>query len=189
MESGGPAILLALLLDVWLGGFFAFCARARIRQGGPWAQPSVSLVGTFVAVILAPMTAYLALAHADWWWLYLIDPDRVPRLVVVPMVAAGAAALFTGYWGAARMLALVPDRRALPGALGGLAAILLLLGFLARGRLLHDGSYSEFHGGRALPLFDVKLGYALVAVAVGLASAVAFVAFEISRDGRKAQSR
>src|SRR5215470_15592182 len=88
-----PAILIALILELWLGGFFAFCARARIRQAGPWAQPSLALVGTFVAILLAPATVYLYLAHPDWAWLYLVDPEHVPRLVVVPIVAMSAAAL------------------------------------------------------------------------------------------------
>ena len=182
-------ILLALLLDIWVGGFFAWCARARIRQAGPWAQPSLALVGSFVAILLAPATAYLYLAHPDWAWLYLIDPERVPRLVVVPIVAACAAAVGAGYWGAARMLALVPDPRALPGALGLAGVVNLLALFLARGRLLLDGSYGDYHGGRAMPLFEVKLGYALVAVVVGLTGAAAFVAWELVRDGQKAQTR
>jgi hypothetical protein len=142
-----------------------------------------------VAILLAPATAYLYLAHPDWAWLYLVDPERVPRLVVVPVVAMSAAAVGAGYWGGARMLALVADRRALPGALAGVAALVCLLGFLARGRLLHVGTTGDFHDGRALPLFDVKLGYALIAVVVGLASAAAFVAWELARDGRRAQMR
>jgi len=131
----------------------------------------------------------LYLAHPDWAWLYLVDSERVPRLVVVPIVAMSAAAVGAGYWGAARMLALVGDRRALPGALAGVAALVCLLGFLARGRLLHVGTTGDFRDGRALPIFDVKLGYALIAVVVGLASAAAFVAWELARDGRRAQSR
>ena len=184
-----PPILIALILELWLGGFFAFCARARIRQAGPWAQPSLALVGTFVAILLAPATAYLYLAHPDWAWLYLVDPGRVPRLVVVPIVAMSAAAVGAGYWGAARMMALVPDRRALPGTLAGVAALVCLLGFLARERLLHVGTTGDYRDGRALPIFDVKLGYALIAVVVGLASAAAFVAWELARDGRRAQMR
>ena len=152
-------------------------------------QPPLALVGTFVAILLWPTTAYLYLAHPDWSWLYLVDTDHVPRLVVVPLVAAATAAVGVGYWGAARLLAVVADRRALPAALAGLGAIVLLLAFLARERLLHDGSYGEYHAGRALPLFDVKLGYALVAVAVGVIGAAAFVAWELSQDGRRAQSR
>jgi len=184
-----PAILIALILELWLGGFFAFCARARIRQAGPWAQPSLALVGSFVAILLVPATAYLYLSHPDWAWLYLVDPERVPRLVVVPIVAITAGAVGAGYWGAARMLALVGDRRALPGALAGVAVLVCLLGFLARGRLLHVGTTVDFRDGRALPIFDVKLGYALIAVVVGLASAAAFVAWELARDGRRAQMR
>jgi hypothetical protein len=186
-----PTILIALVLDLWLGGFFAWCARSRIRhpQGGSWAQPSLALVGSFVAIVLAPAGAYLYLSHPAWSWLYLLDPDRVPRLVVVPIVAAVAACVGLGYWGGSRVLCVVADRRALPAALGLVAVLVALFAFIARNRLLTDGSYADFHAGRALPLFEVKLGYVLVAVIVGLAAAAAFVAWELVRDGRKAQTR
>ena len=71
---------------------FAFCASARLRADGPWAQPPVSLVALFAAIMLCPATIYLYLTHADWAWLYLIDPRRVPRLFAIPAAAAGAGA-------------------------------------------------------------------------------------------------
>jgi hypothetical protein len=184
-----PAILIALLLDVWLGGFFAWCARARLASGGPWTQPSSTLVALFVGIILVPITAYLYLAHPDWSWLYLVDPERVPRLFVVPIVAASAAAVAGGYYGAAVVLAKLRDRRVVPGLIAAVGALVLLLAFVARGRLLRYGSYDEFHGGRALPLFAVKLGYVLVAVIVGTAAAATFVAWELWRDARRAAAR
>jgi hypothetical protein len=146
-------------------------------------------VALFAAIILGPSTAYLYLAHPDWSWLYLVDPDRVPRLAVVPIVAAGIGALAGGYYGAARVMREVRDRRVLPAALAGVAVVTLLLAFLARGRLLRYGSYLDFHAGRALPLSEVKLGYVLVAVMVGTVAAAAFVALELWRDARRATAR
>jgi hypothetical protein len=187
--SRRPAILIAFLLDVWLGGFFAWCARARIATGGPWSQPSFTLVVLFIVIIAWPTTAYLYLAHPDWSWLYLVDAERVPRLFVVPMVALAAGAVAGGFYGGAVLLRRSRERRALPAALGGLQGAILLVAFLARGRLLSYGSYGDYHGGRALPLFDVKLGYVLIAVVVGTAAAAAFVALELWRDARRATAR
>ncbi len=184
-----PAILIALVLDLWLGGLFAWCARARIVTGGPWSQPSATLVALFGAIILCPTTAYLYLAHPDWSWMYLVDPARVPRLSVVPVVGAGAGALAGGYYGAARILREARDGRLLPALLGAVAALGLLAGFLARGRLMRFGSYGDVHAGRALPLAEVKLGYVLVAVIVGTTAAAGFVAWELWRDARRATAR
>jgi hypothetical protein len=183
-----PAILLALLLEVWLGGVFAWCARARIAAGGPWSQPSVTLVGLFAAIILTPATAYLYLAYPDWSWLYLVDPDHVPRLTVVPVMAAGAGALAAGWYFAARLLR-VARRRTLPALLAAVAGVALLVGLLLRGRLARYGSYGDFHAGRAVPLAEVKLGYALAAVLVGTGAAAVFVAWELWRDGRRVELR
>jgi hypothetical protein len=182
------AILIALLVDLWLGGFFAWCARARLLAGGPWTQPSATVVALFGAIIVCPSTAYLYLVHPDWAWLYLVDPGRVPRLAVVPVVAAGAAALGAGYYGAARLLR-EADRRVLPAVLGGLGVLALLAGFLARERLGRYGSYVDWHAGRALPLAEVKLGYVLVAVVVGTGAAAGFVGWELWRDARRAMTR
>ena len=113
----------------------------------------------------------------------------MPRLAVVPVVAAGIAALAAGYYGAARLVREARDRRILPAALAGIGMVTLLLGFLARGRLLRYGSYLDYHAGRALPLSEVKLGYVLVAVLVGTVAAAAFVAWELWRDARRATAR
>ena len=62
-------------------------------------------------------------------------------------------------------------------AAGG-GAILLLATFLLWGRLGHYGSYAEFHQGRALDIMEVKLGYVMVAVAIGTVASASFVAPE-----------
>lgn len=168
---------------------FACCAAARIRADGPWAQPSVTLVALFAAIVLAPATAYLYLAHADWAWLYLVDSRRVPRMSVVPAVAAGAAALIGGYYGTGRLLAARLPARQVMAVVGGVAALIVALLLVARSRLLHVGSYADFHAGRAESLFAVKLGFVLVALAAGVGAASVYLALEILRDGRRAQAR
>ena len=60
---------------------------------------------------------------------------------------------------------------------------------LVRSRIFVAGSYETFRAGRALPLGDVKLGYVLVAVTIGLWGSIAYVGLELWRDGRRAASR
>jgi hypothetical protein len=182
-------IPIAVVIELWLGGAFAFCAAARIRADGPWAQPPVTIVALFAVIVLAPATAYAVLAHPDWAWLYLFDARRLPRMFVVPAVAAGAAALLGGYYLVARLLAArVATRHLLAGLAGSGAAVVLLAAALG-GRLWRYGTYADYHARRASALFDVKLGFVLVALAIGLTAAAVYVAWEIWRDGHKAPAR
>ena len=180
------AIPIAIIIELWLGAMFAWCAAARIRADGPWAQPAISLVALFAGIVLAPMTAYGYLAHPDWAWLYLVDPRRVPRLFVIPAVAAAAAALIGGYHGMARLITARVRRRHVLAALVGPGVLAFMLLLIMRGRVLSYGSYEAFHKGRAASLFQVKLGFVLVALVVGLTVAAVYVAWELRRDGRKA---
>jgi hypothetical protein len=146
-------------------------------------------VAVHAAIVVAPATAYLYLAHADWAWLYLVDPRRVPRLFVVPAVAAAVAALFGGYYGMGRMIAARVQRRLVLGALGGGLAVWLVLALLLGGRLVRYGSYEAYHRGHTAALFEVKLGFVLVALLAAAGAASAYLAFEIWRDGRRAHAR
>jgi hypothetical protein len=56
-------------------------------------------------------------------------------------------------------------------------------------RLSRYGSYDDFADGRALPIMDVKLGYVLVALVLGVAIAAFFAGFEIAQDSRRVRSR
>jgi hypothetical protein len=166
----------------------AWCAASRIRVDGPWAQPSITLVALLAALVLTPATAYLYLAHPDWAWLYLVDASRVPRMFVIPAAAASAGALLGGYYGVGRLLGsgMAPRPLAAVIAAAGLCAAACTV--IARGRLLRYGSFRDFHAGHAVPLFTVKLGFVLVALAVGVAVAIAYTAWELLRDGRRASA-
>ena len=60
---------------------------------------------------------------------------------------------------------------------------------LFRYRLLHYGSYGDFRRGILLDLRDVKLGYVLIALILGLGASSAFVALELFRDSRRVRTR
>lgn len=155
---------------------------------GLWAQPSITMIALFAAMILAPTTLYFYLAHPDWSWLYLVDPARIPKLLVVSLVAVKAAALLGGYGAGVKLVRLGRDKVALYAAGGGFG-LLTLLAFLLRHRLFRYASYEQFHQGFAISLGEVKLGYVLVAVTIGTWASIAFVGWELVRDGRRAASR
>jgi hypothetical protein len=142
----------------------------------------------FLAMIVAPCTFYFYLAHPDWSWLYLVDSARVPRLAVVPVLAAQSAALIGAYYGACKLVK-AGKEVALRLSLPGYACVVLILMLILRARLTHYGTFAQFHGGRALPILDVKLGYVLIAVLIGIAAAAGVVAYELLRDGRRAAAR
>ena len=139
-------------------------------------------------MVRVPLALYLHLAHAHWSWLYLLDASQVPRLAIVPIVAAISGATLGGWYLGARLCRVVKEKVLLGGLLST-AGLLLLVTFLCRNRLLHYGSYAQFHAGHALPLGEVKLGYVLIAAVVGLFASVGFVGYELKRDGRRAASR
>lgn len=142
----------------------------------------------FLGIVLVPTTLYLYWAHPAWSWLYLVDPGSVPGLAVVPVVV-GVGGIFVGGWYlGARLIRL--DRGQVAGyvALGGMALFLLLL-LLLRGRLGTYGTYAEFRGDTAAPLLDRKLGYVLMALALGFAVSAGYTALELLRDSRRVRAR
>ena len=177
--------MLGVILSLWLGLFFSWCARPRIRVDGIWAQPALAIVGAFMALALVPSAVYLHLVHPAWSSLYLYDPAKVSRLIVVPLVLAQAGSLLGGWVLGVRLVRL--DRPHVVGATAaGVGALLALSSFLLRGRLLRYGTYEDFHSGVAASLGAVRLGYVLVALVAGFASAAAITAWELRRDGRRA---
>jgi hypothetical protein len=143
----------------------------------------------YAGIVLAPMTAYLYLAYPGWSWLYLVPAERVPSLAVIPAVGAAVAAVIGGWAGIGRLIIVGVDRRKILATLAAGAALVAVLGFVARDRLATVGSYAEVHAGRGLPLFEAKLGYVLIALAIGAAAAAFFVAGELRGDARRASVR
>jgi hypothetical protein len=177
-----------LVLNLALGLGFALCARDRVRADGPFAFPAFPLVAAFTAIVVLPVALYLYLAHPAWTLLYLVDPSTVPGLAVVPIVALHAGAIFLGWYGGVRLLR-ANRERALRGCLAVSVVLPVIAIALAWGRLGRWGSYAEFHDGRALTLMEVKLGYVLIGVLVGIVAAALFTAVELMRDARRVRTR
>ncbi len=163
-------------------------ARDRIRADGPFAQPSFSVVLLFSGIIVAPFTLYLYAAHPAWTWMYLVDPERVPSLALIPLLVLHAAALIAGWYAGGRLVRANRAKQALLGA-GGTALVIAILVLALWKRLGYYGSYAEWSDRRALPIMEVKLGYVLVALVLGVAVAAVFAGFELSRDARRVKAR
>lgn len=142
----------------------------------------------FLGVIALPTALYLYWAHPAWSWLYLLDPALVPTIMVVPVLVVQGGALL-GAWLVGAALTRAERDRVLIGALAGATVVLVALGLLLSDRVGSYGSFEVFSAGRAVGLLEVKLGYALIAILLGLGAAAAFVAVELLRDGRRARLR
>jgi hypothetical protein len=167
---------------------FAVAARDRIRADGPFAQPAFTVVMLFTGVIIAPFTLYLYVAHAAWTWMYLLDPDKVPSLTLIPLLVLHGGMVVVGWYIGGRLVRASKSRVALYAAAATLLLLLLLV-FPLWGRLGIYGTYDEYRERLALPLMEVKLGYVLVALMLGVAVAGAFAGLELLRDSRRVKSR
>lgn len=175
------------MLNVGLGGTFALCARDRLRADGPFAAPAFYLVLIFAAVVVLPVTLYFHIAHPAWSWLYAVDPVIIPALALVPLVVLHCGSLLAGWYGCARLMR--ADRGHVAVYLSaGMTLSFVLLALLLHERLGSYGSYADFHSGAASGLMDVKLGYVLVPLGLGVIVAAAYVAVELARDSRRMRS-
>ena len=159
-----------------------------MRADGVFASPAFPLVAIFIAVVLTPISLYLYLAHPAWSWMYLVDPDDVPGLAIVPLLVLHGGFVVAGWYLAGRLIRTGREKQARYGLLGA-ALVLLVATLLGWRRLGHYGSYGDFHGGRAFDIFDVKLGYVLVGLAIGIGAAAGYVALELARDSRRVRTR
>lgn len=159
-----------------------------MRADGLFAAPAFPLVAIFIAVVLTPIALYLYLAHPAWSWMYLVDPADVPGLAIVPLLVLHGGLVVAGWYLGGRLIRTGREKQARYGLLGA-GLVVLLLSAIGWGRIGHYGSYRDFHGGRAIDLFDVKLGYVLVGLALGIGAAAGYVALELARDSRRVRTR
>ncbi len=159
-----------------------------MRADGLFAAPAFPLVAIFIAVVLTPIALYLYLAHPSWSCMYLVDPEDVPGLAIVPLLVLHGGLVVAGWYLGGRLIRTGREKQARYGLLGA-GLVVLLLSAIGWGRIGHYGSYRDFHGGRAIDLFDVKLGYVLVGLALGIGAAAGYVALELARDSRRVRTR
>lgn len=143
---------------------------------------------SFVGIVVLPMSLYLYVAHPAWTWMYLVDPDGVPGMALVPLLVLHGGMLLAAWYVGAHLLR--SDRqKAVLYALGGGAGLLLIGVLVLWGRLMQYGTYEDYKRRITLDLMDVKLGYVLVALILGLGAAAAYVAYELFRDSRRVRTR
>ncbi len=142
----------------------------------------------FVALVTAPLTLYLYLAHPAWSWLYLVDPAHVPGLAVVPVLVAQGGIVVLGWYVGARLIRADKAPAGLYSGVGS-AALLAILVLALHGRLGAYGSYADYHDGHAAGLLQVKLGYVLMALALAMIVATGYTGLELLRDSRRVRAR
>jgi hypothetical protein len=177
----------AAVVHLAVGLGFALLARDRVRADGPFAAPAFQLVLLFAGGVVAPCALYFYAAHPSWSWLYLVDPDHVPALAILPlMVGHGLLVVGAYYLGA---LALRADKKKIvayvDGGLGGFALLLILL---MRDRLGTDTSYGGYQAGRGRALMEVPLGWAVLVSLLATAGSILYISFELTRDGRRVRA-
>lgn len=142
----------------------------------------------FSGVIVAPTALYFYWAHPAWSWFYAINPAKLSTIALIPLTAIHAAAVIAAWYGGARLIRTGRARVAVY-ATGGAFGLTLILAALLRDRVFSYGTYAAFGAGHTLGLWEVKLGYAIVPVAIGVAVASGYVILELFRDGRRVRPR
>jgi hypothetical protein len=181
-------LLLAIFLQLATGLGFAWAGRDRIRADGPFAPPAFLLILIHVGFVTAPVALYFYAAQADWAWLYLVDPDRVPGLAIVPLVVVHALVIVGGWYLGAWLIRTERKRILLYAILG--VSVVFLLGFvLLLGRLTTATTYAGYLAGATGGLMSVELGWALLVSFAASAAGATYVFIELMRDSRRVRAR
>lgn len=177
----------AAVVHLAVGLGFALLARDRVRADGPFAAPVFQLVLLHAAGVVAPIALYFYAAHPSWSWLYLVDPDHVPVLALLPLMVGHALIVVGGYYGGALLLR--ADKRNIVAYVdGGLGLFTLILILLLRDRLAVSTSYAGYQVGRGRQLMEVPLGWAVLVSLLAMAGSILYIAFELTRDGRRVRA-
>jgi len=180
-------MLILALLNVLAGLGLAYLARERVRVDGPLALPAFPLLALHAALV-ALIALYFYSVHPAWSWMYTVDPATVPALALVPLMAAHAGLVATG-WYVGRRLVRTDPAPALRVVLIVLGLAVLVTLVLGRHRLGVSGSHHAFGAGRARGLFEVELGYAVLVAVLGLGASAGYVAAVLHADSRRVRTR
>ncbi len=175
-------------MNLLFGIGFALIARDRIKADGPFASPAFPLVVLHAAAVVAPIALYFYAVHPAWAWMYWLDPQKLGRVAVLPLMV-GHAGLVIGAWYAASILI----RKGLAGALlyvaGAVALTLLVLIVGGINRLSTAADYPGYAAHQGVSLFAVQLGWAFMVSLLALFGSAVYVAIELGRDSRRVQAR
>jgi hypothetical protein len=140
------------------------------------------------AAVVAPVALYFYAVHPAWSWMYWVDPHKLARVAVLPLMV-GHAGLVIGAWYSSSLLI----RKGLQGALlyMGAAVAFTLLVLVVGGidRLGTAADYPGFAARQGTSLFKVQLGWAFAVSLLALFGSAIYVAIELGRDSRRVQAR
>jgi hypothetical protein len=165
----------SLLVAFALGAAFALASKAELaRHDGPLlTSRAAGIVTGFALLVFMPVTAYFAIFHGDWAYLYLVAWRSVPSAVDMALVLAAGACVIAGF-AAGVPAARARATRGMAMLIGApLSAALLVVALCAR-RLMVSASYAQFHGAFGVePVAATSLGkgilWSLVALVAGIA--------------------
>ncbi len=176
------------LVNLLFGLGFALIARDRLRADGPFTAPAFQLVLLHAATIVAPIALYFYAVHPAWAWMYWVDPNKLSRLAVLPLMV-GHAGLVVGGWYVSALLLRRGHQGALLYGAGAIALILLVLVVSGIERLSTAADYSGWQLHRGTSLLSVQLGWAFIVSLLAMFGSAIYVAIELGRDGRRVRSR
>jgi len=146
------------------------------------------MVLIFLGLVLAPSTLYLYIAQPAWAWMYLLDPDNVPGLALLPILVGHLAFVLFGWFLGGRLVKRGSTRVGL-WICGGGALFVIVASMIAWNRMGMVGTHEQFLESRALPIMQMKLGYIMVAMVLAVLGASGYVLMELSRDSRRVRAR
>jgi len=187
-SSDDSDIPVVAFVNLLFGIGFALVARDRVKADGPFASPAFALVALHAAAVVLPVSLYFYAVHPAWAWMYWVDPDKLTKLSILPLIV-GHAALVVGGWYGASLLIRKGFQGALLYAAGAIALILLILLVTCMHRLDTAAEYQAFKDGQGVSLFNVQLGWAFVVSLLALFGSAIYVAIELGRDGRRVRAR
>ncbi len=159
--------LTALLANFAAGALAARASGAELRATprSVWSTRSSRAVSIFAALIAFPGVAYLLIRVPDWAMSYAIHAAALPSAASATLVLAAPCAVLAGFAIGASWLR---DHRArwIDMAAVGCALGVLVLGSIARGRILRVGTLGQIAGGYGwLPLWEHDAFVALLGIA------------------------
>ena len=176
------------MINLLFGIGFALVARDRIKADGPFAGPAFHLVALHAAAVVAPIALYFYAVHPAWAWMYWVDPAKLAKIFVLPLMVMHAGLVIGGWY-----LSSLAIRKGLLGALfhaaGALALALLVLVAVGIGRLTTATDYPGHAAHKGVPLFAVQLGWAFLVSLLAIFGSGIYVAIELGRDGRRVRAR